>query len=110
MQENSLAPSAAPDNVPEPKQEYGTTNALLIGTLSGLQNGDDITAIYVTTADLTSPVGQYEITPVMNDPSAKLGNYAVTLANGILTVTPAFLNGVVPIRTEFMALRIPFSM
>jgi hypothetical protein len=55
------------------------------GTLTGLKNADVITASYSTTADQTSPAGTYPIIPSA-DPSPALGNYAVTLINGTLTL------------------------
>ena len=55
------------------------------GTITGLKNTDVITASYSTTADSTSPAGQYPIIPAA-DPSPALGNYAVTLINGTLTL------------------------
>ena len=55
------------------------------GTITGLKNSDVITASYSTTADNTSPAGQYPIIPAA-DPSPALGNYAVTLINGTLTL------------------------
>ena len=67
---------------------YGNVNPALTGTLSGLKNGDNITASYSTAASASSPVSTYAITPSLNDPDAKLGNYSVTLNNGTLTVTP----------------------
>src|SRR5207249_7793793 len=68
---------------------YGTTNQVLTGDFSGLQNGDNITAGFNTAATAKTPLGSYPITPVLNDPNGKLSNYAVTLNNGTLTITPA---------------------
>ncbi len=68
---------------------YGDPNPVFTGTITGVQNGDNITATYTSTATPASPVGTYAITPVLSDPTNKLGNYAVTLTNGTLTVTPA---------------------
>ena len=36
---------------------YGATNPPLTGSVAGLQNGDLITAVFQTTADTNSPVG-----------------------------------------------------
>ena len=55
------------------------------GTITGLKNGDAITASYSTTADQTSPAGTYPIIPSA-DPNPLLSNYAVTLINGTLTL------------------------
>ena len=63
---------------------------LTTGTITGLKNGDNITAA-VAGADATSPVGTYPLVPSLVDPAGKLGNYTVTSNNGTLTVTPAAL-------------------
>jgi hypothetical protein len=69
---------------------YGAPNPAFTGTITGIQNGDNITARYSTTATPTSPVGVYTIVPTLSDPGAKLGNYAATSVNGTLTVVQAF--------------------
>src|SRR5206468_936025 len=71
---------------------YGATNPTLTGTLTGVQNGDGITANYSSTADPTSSVGTYAIVPTLNDPNSRLTNYSVIISNGTLTVTPAALS------------------
>ncbi|MGA2867439.1 MAG: MBG domain-containing protein, partial [Verrucomicrobiota bacterium] len=76
------------DNVSRP---YGATNVTLTGTLTGVQNGDNITATYTTSASANSPVGTYPVVPTLHDPDGKLSNYTVSLSNGTLTVTPALL-------------------
>jgi 6-phosphogluconolactonase (cycloisomerase 2 family) len=68
---------------------YGDLNPTFTGTITGIKNGDNITAVYTTTATQTSPVGTYAITVGLVDPTNKLGNYSVTLNNGVLTVAPA---------------------
>ena len=74
------------DNVSRP---YGATNVTLTGTLTGVQNGDNITATYTTSASANSPVGTYSIVPTLNDPAGKLSNYTVSFISGTSTVTPA---------------------
>jgi MBG domain (YGX type) len=66
---------------------YGTDNPTLTGTITGLQNGDDIRATYSTTATRSSDTGNYPITPVINDAASRLGNYQLTVQNGTLTVS-----------------------
>ena len=68
---------------------YGDANPAFTGTITGLLNGDNITATYSSTAAAVSAVGTYPITPALVDPANKLGNYTVTSNNGTLTVTPA---------------------
>ena len=68
---------------------YGQTNPVFSGTLTGLVNGDPITASYLCSATPNSLPGTYPIAPALNDPSNRLGNYTVTTNNGTLTVAPA---------------------
>jgi hypothetical protein len=68
---------------------YGDPNPAFTGTLTGIKNGDNITASFSSAADPTSPVGTYPIVPSLADPTAKLANYVVTSTNGTLTVSPA---------------------
>jgi hypothetical protein len=68
---------------------YGLDNPAFTGSLTGLVNGDPITATYLTTATSNSPVGTYPIVPTLADPSGKLGNYLVVTNNGTLTITKA---------------------
>jgi len=70
---------------------YGQPNPVLGGTISGLQNSDDITATYATGATTNSPVGGYLIVPTLSDPNSRLANYSLTTNNGTLTVLPAVL-------------------
>ena len=66
---------------------YNTANPTLTGTLTGVVNGDAITATYSTTAIASSAPGTYPITPTLVDPNNRLVNYAVTTTAGTLTVT-----------------------
>jgi hypothetical protein len=66
---------------------YGAANPAFSGTIAGIQNGDNISATYTTTATISSPAGTYPIVPSLVDPGNKLPNYNVTLNNGTLTVT-----------------------
>jgi len=66
---------------------YGTENPPLTGTIAGIQNGDNITAEYSTTATQNSDVGNYPITPALRDPNNRLGNYQLTVRNGTLTIS-----------------------
>jgi uncharacterized repeat protein (TIGR01451 family) len=67
---------------------YGASNPAITGTITGLKNGDNITATFASAADPTSPVGTYAIVSTLVDPTNKLSNYTVT-SNGTLTVTAA---------------------
>jgi 6-phosphogluconolactonase (cycloisomerase 2 family) len=68
---------------------YGNPNPIFTGTIVGIKNGDAITATYSSPATVTSDVGTYPIIPALVDPTLKLGNYAVTSSNGVLTITPS---------------------
>ena len=70
---------------------YGQANPTLTGTLAGVQNGDNITASYATSADTGSGVGNYPISATLVDPDGKLANYTAATNNALLTVTPALL-------------------
>ncbi|HST78922.1 MAG TPA: MBG domain-containing protein, partial [Verrucomicrobiae bacterium] len=69
---------------------YGDANPTFTGTITGIKNGDNITATYSTTATITSFVGTYPITATLSDNgTGALANYIVTTNNGTLTITPA---------------------
>jgi hypothetical protein len=68
---------------------YGQANPAFTGTVTGVTNGDDITAAYNCSATATSPAGTYPIIPCLLDPSNRETNYTVSLLDGTLTVTPA---------------------
>jgi hypothetical protein len=70
-------------------RQYGQANPQFAGTISGLQNGDNITANYNTIATPASPVGSYSIIATLSDPNGKLANYGVKTSNGTLTITTA---------------------
>ncbi|MFI5103485.1 MAG: MBG domain-containing protein, partial [Terriglobales bacterium] len=70
---------------------YGDSNPAFSGTIVGLRNADNITATF-TSAPATAAIGVYPITPVLADPTSKLGNYTVTSNNGALTVNAAALS------------------
>ena len=78
---------------------YGRSNPALIGSITGLQNGDNITATYSCTATASSTVGTYSIVPSLSDPANRLGNYSLTVNNGTLTIiqaAPVGLTGIAP--------------
>jgi hypothetical protein len=66
---------------------YGQPKPALTGTILGLQNSDNITASYNSTATAGSAPGNYPITPSLIDPSNLETNYIVTLVPGTLTIT-----------------------
>ena len=68
---------------------FGEGLPTLDGTLSGVVNGDNVTASYSTTATATSGAGTYPITVSLNDPDTRLGNYSTTLTDGTLTINKA---------------------
>ena len=71
---------------------YGDPNPSFTGTITGLKSGDNITVVYTTVANSSSPVGDYTIVPTLVDPDNKLSSYNVIINNGSLTVTPAPLS------------------
>ena len=83
--------TATADNA---NRSYGAGNPVFTGTVTGVQGSDNITATYSTTAIVTSPVGNYAIVPSLVDPGNNLGNYSVTLNNGVLTINPVAVSAV----------------
>ena len=71
------------------RRGFGSPNPTFGGTITGLVNGDDITANYIADATQSSEVGSYAIIPSAVDPNNKLENYILTLNNGTLTIVPA---------------------
>jgi hypothetical protein len=71
---------------------YGDAVPVLTGTITGLKNGDTISATYATVATSASPIGAYPIVPALVDPNNQAANYTVVLNNGTLTINPAPLN------------------
>ena len=73
-------------------RKYGDPNPMFSGTITGIKNGDEITASYSTTATPASNVGAYDIVPTLADPTGKLSNYDVTQIKGTLAVSKAALS------------------
>jgi hypothetical protein len=57
------------------------------GTITGLTNGDVITATYSSRGTPASLPGTYPIFPTLQDPGHKLPDYAVTLVDGTLSIS-----------------------
>jgi hypothetical protein len=68
---------------------YGMANPLFLGAMTGLTNGDNITATYDCSATAVSPAGTYAIVPSLLDPNNLQTNYTITVVNGTLTVGQA---------------------
>lgn len=75
---------------------YGETNPVLTGVVTGIVNGENITAAYSTTAVTSSPAGGYPITALLIDPDGKLSNYTATTNQGTLTITNAIPSNALP--------------
>jgi hypothetical protein len=67
-------------------RQYGLTNPVFTGVITGLQNGDNITAAYSCVANSASPSGTYPITANLVDPNNRLPDYQVSTNNGTLTI------------------------
>jgi MBG domain-containing protein len=78
----SLTVTASNASVP-----YGQTEPVFTGIMTGVTNGDEITATYSCSATNNSPVGTYPIVAGLVDPNDRQTNYTVTLVNGTLTIT-----------------------
>jgi subtilase family serine protease len=81
-----VAPAALTVTAADVARPFGQPNPAFLGAITGLQNGDNITASYNSIATNFSPVGTYPIVPSLNDAANLETNYTVTLVNGILTV------------------------
>ena len=68
---------------------YGQPNPVFGGTLTGVTNGDNITATFASSTTSNSTVGAYPIVPTLLDPNHRLTNYNATINNGTLTIVPA---------------------
>ena len=66
----------------------GQPNPAFTGTIRGVKNGEAISATFASSAADGSGSGTYPIVPTLNDASGKISNYALTISNGTLTVTP----------------------
>ena len=67
---------------------YGVSNPSFAGTISGIQNNENITANYSSTAIEISPVGTYPITATVSDnATGVLSNYNVSVIDGTLTIS-----------------------
>jgi hypothetical protein len=71
-------------------RQYGQNNPVLTGSVTGVANGDNITATYTCSATAASPPGNYPIVPSMVDPNSRLSNYSLLANNGVLTVLTLF--------------------
>jgi hypothetical protein len=88
----TVNPAALTVTANNASRAFAAANPALTGTITGLQNNDNITATYSTTATQSSEPGTYPIVPALVDPGNKLGNYTVTLNNGTLTVLAPAVN------------------
>ncbi len=83
----TVAPAPLAATAANATRVYGTPNPAFTGTLSGVVNGDAITAAFTTTAGTKDAPGAYPIIATVT--GANLTDYAVAAAPGTLTVTQA---------------------
>jgi hypothetical protein len=83
----TISPAPLAVSAANATRAYGSANPAFTGTLTGVKNGDNITATFASATDATTNVGSYPIVPTLVDPTAKLSNYIVTSTNGTLTIT-----------------------
>ncbi len=72
---------------------YGMANPAFTGSYSGQKNGETFTMSFTTTADITSPVGPYDIVPSANGATIANYEYIPTRIKGTLTVGAWSLKG-----------------
>jgi hypothetical protein len=90
MNNGTLTVSPAPLSIvaDDLSRAAGQPNPVFTGTVTGVKNGEAISATFDSTATATSDAGAYPIVPTLKDGSGKISNYAVTISNGTLTITP----------------------
>jgi hypothetical protein len=77
--------SVAANNLSRP---FGSVNPTLTGAITGVKNGENITASFTTTATQASNVGTFAITAAaVFSPTTLAANYSLTTTNGVLTIT-----------------------
>jgi hypothetical protein len=97
----TVTPAALTVTMAPLSKVYGQTSIQFTGHISGLKNGDAITATFSSAgAAATAPVGTYDITTTLSDPDSKLANYTVSYPAHTLTVTPARLTVVTGAKTK----------
>jgi hypothetical protein len=82
-----VSPAALTITAANTNRPYGQSNPVFTGSITGLTNGDNITAAYTTAATINSPAGTYAIIPSLIDPNNRQTNYTVSLVNGTITIT-----------------------
>jgi hypothetical protein len=84
-----VSPAALTVTAADASRACGQANPVFTGTITGVTNGDNITATYSCSATTDSPVGTYAIVPSLVDPNNSETNYTVSLVDGTLTVGQA---------------------
>jgi hypothetical protein len=85
----SVTPARLTVSATSQSRPYGARTPPPTVSIEGLRKGDEISAVPYTKADVASPVGKYDIVPVLKDPGDKLRNYLVTTNRGTLTISAA---------------------
>jgi hypothetical protein len=81
-----VAPAPLSVTASNATRPYGITNPVFTGVITGLRNGDNITASYGCGATSASPAGTYPIIPSLADPGGRLPDYQVSIVDGTLTI------------------------
>lgn len=67
---------------------YGEPDPPFTGTMTGVAEGDNLTATFTSYTTWTLVSGAYPIWAEVDDPEGKLSNYWINQINGTLTITP----------------------
>lgn len=85
----SIAPAPLSIVADDVTRSQATPNpAVFTGKVTGVKNGEAISASFASQATDGSAPGTYPIVSTVNAAAATLQNYALTVSNGTLTITP----------------------
>jgi uncharacterized repeat protein (TIGR03803 family) len=87
----TITPAAATVTAFSTNRVYGARNPVFAAVISGLVNGDDITATASSPTDTNTAPGAYPLAVELADPNGRLSNYIVTTNLGTLTIERAEL-------------------
>ena len=88
----AVSPATLTAVAADANRSFGQSNPSFLVTLTGVVNGDNITANASCSATSASSPGSYTIVPSLVDPGNLQTNYQISLTSGTLVVSPATVN------------------